>query len=218
MRLTHSLILPAALAAALLGGPAQAQDAAPAPGRPPAGRPPAANAAPGAASPAQSPAERARAAIDQMLSALAVAPTEALSAALEERIQSAWIAQATPAVALLLNKGLRNLQNGAAADAADDLAAVTDLQPDYIAGWSARARAEFDSGSMEGAVRALEQAIAKEPRHYPSFKLLSRIAEAREDWKGAYDAWKKVLEIAPRTSGGADRLKDLQRRAFGDET
>jgi hypothetical protein len=45
---------------------------------------------------------------------------------------------------------------------------------------------------------------------------LERIAEGREDWKAAYDAWQHVLDIDPRTPNGEDRLKDLRRKAFGD--
>jgi hypothetical protein len=44
------------------------------------------------------------------------------------------------------------------------------------------------------------------------------IAESRKDWKGAYAAWQKLLEIDPKTPGGEDKLKDLHRRAFGEET
>ena len=47
---------------------------------------------------------------------------------------------------------------------------------------------------------------------------LSHIAEDHGDWKGAYAAWQKVIDIDPKTPDGAKRLADLKRRAFGDET
>ena len=43
------------------------------------------------------------------------------------------------------------------------------------------------------------------------------IAEARKDWKGAYEAWQKLMEIDPKTPGGEERLKDLRRHALGEE-
>ena len=64
----------------------------------------------------------------------------------------------------------------------------------------------------------LEETLKREPRHFGAFETLSRIAENRKDWKSAYSAWQKVLEIDPKTPGGEQRLKDLRRRAMGEQT
>jgi len=47
--------------------------------------------------------------------------------------------------------------------------------------------------------------------------VLAAIAEARKDWKGAYDAWQKMLELNPKSPGGQEKLKDLRRHALGEE-
>jgi len=47
---------------------------------------------------------------------------------------------------------------------------------------------------------------------------LSRIAESRDDYKGALAAWKKVLELSPNTPDGQDRLKLLEKKALGEES
>ncbi len=57
--------------------------------------------------------------------------------------------------------------------------------------------------------------MKREPRQFRALQDLSGIAEQRGDWKGAYAAWTRALELDPKTPGGADRLKDLKRRAFG---
>ena len=44
------------------------------------------------------------------------------------------------------------------------------------------------------------------------------IAAAREDWKSAYAAWQKLIDLDPRTPGGDARLKELKRKAVGEET
>ena len=67
-----------------------------------------------------------------------------------------------------------------------------------------------------GAVGYLRETLKLEPRHFGAWRTLERIAEGHEDWKAAYDAWQHVLDIDPRTPHGEDRLKELKRKAFGD--
>ena len=50
------------------------------------------------------------------------------------------------------------------------------------------------------------------------FRALADIAAARQDWKSAYAAWRKMLEIDPKTHGAEERMQDLKRRAEGEET
>ncbi len=86
------------------------------------------------------------------------------------------------------------------------------------AAWQRRAIAKFELGDPRGAIRDIEESLTREPRNFAAFRTLARIAESRQDWKGAYAAWQKLLEIDPKTSGGAEKLKDLKRRALGDVT
>ena len=165
---------------------------------------------PGAGSPAGS-------AVDQLLAALQAAPDEASAAALEHRIETLWLNQGTPAVALLMRRAMREMQAGTA-EAADDFSAVLDLQPGFAEAYDQRALARFQSGDYQGAVADIEQVLQREPRNFSALQNLSHIAEDRGDWKGAFAAWQKVIDIDPKTPDGAKRLADLKRRAFGDET
>ena len=78
--------------------------------------------------------------------------------------------------------------------------------------------ARFAAGDTQGAVADIQATLQHEPRSFAAFETLAEISMARNDWKGAYEAWQKVLELDPKTPGGADRLKDLRRRALGEET
>jgi len=80
-----------------------------------------------------------------------------------------------------------------------------------------RAIARFGAGDTPGAIADLQATLQHEPRSFAAFQTLSAIAEARKDWKGAYEAWQKVMEIDPKTPGGEERLKDLRRHALGEE-
>ena len=153
-----------------------------------------------------------------MLAALKAAPDEQTAAVLEAHIQHAWVEAGTPAVTLLMSRGLREASAGSDQDALDDLNAALDLDPNQAEAWHQKALVHFHMGDVNAAVRDIEQALRLQPRHFGALQTLSRIAEERKDWKGAYAAWQKVLDIDPHTPNGQDRLRELKRHAFGQET
>ena len=155
--------------------------------------------------------------IDKLLAALKLAPSEQAAAALEAQIRALWAETATPAVRLLLARGARELSEGAPGDALDSFDAALDLSPDLLEGWRGRAQARRVLGDYVGAVHDLEELLRREPRSFAAFQELSRVAEARHDWRGALAAWQKVLELSPHSPGGLERLRDLRRRALGEE-
>ena len=155
--------------------------------------------------------------LDALFTALKAAPSDEAAAAIEAQIKAYWADQATAAVKLLLTRGARELSENAPKDALDSFDAALDLSPDLLEGWRGRAAARRASGDYVGAIKDLGEVLRREPRSFVAFQDLSRISESRGDWKGAYAAWQKVLEISPHTPGGQERLKDLRRRAFGEE-
>jgi tetratricopeptide (TPR) repeat protein len=157
-----------------------------------------------------------RAALDKMLDALRTAPTEQVASALEEKIRQSWVEASTPAVTLLMSRGLREATAGTPEDAVSVFSDAIVLDPTLAEAWHQRAIARFKTGDAVGAVHDIEETLKLEPRHFGAWRTLERIAEGREDWKAAYDAWSHVLDIDPRTPNGEERLKDLKRRAFGD--
>ncbi len=167
---------------------------------------------------AQTPAQGRRAILDHMLDSLRTAQSEAEAAPIEARIEHVWMEQASPSVTLLVTRGIRNLGAGANQEAFDDFDAAIALDPSVADAWHRRAVTRFQMGDARGAVRDIEETLKREPRYFPAFRTLAGIAESRQDWKGAYAAWQKLLAIDPKTPGGAERMKDLKRRAFGDVT
>jgi tetratricopeptide (TPR) repeat protein len=164
------------------------------------------------------PAADKRANIDHLLDALKAAPDEQAASMLEDQLQQAWLHAGTPAVTLLMSRGLRTLQAGQTDDAEESFSDAITLQPDDAEAWHQRAIARYHAGDVTGAIHDLQQTVTLEPRDFAAFRTLSDISAARDDWKGAYTAWQKVLELDPKTPGGADRLKDLKKHAFGEDT
>jgi tetratricopeptide (TPR) repeat protein len=159
-----------------------------------------------------------KAAIDHLLDALKTAPSEEAAAPLEAQITELWLHQGTPAVTLLMARGLREMKAQTPGDAIEDLGAAITLQPDFAEAYHQRAIARFAAGDTPGAVADLQETLKHEPRDFGAFRTLADIAESREDWKSAYAAWQRLMAIDPKTPGGEDKLKDLRRRALGDET
>lgn len=165
------------------------------------------------------PGEGANKASDRaaLLDALKAAPDETLAMHIEARLRQMWIEAGSPAVTLLMSQGLRELSAGQSDDAIDAFSDALTLDPDLVAAYHERALARFHAGDSQGAIRDIEETLRREPRDFAALRSLSEIAAAREDWKGAYAAWQKLLEVDPKTPGGAEKLKDLKRRAFGEE-
>lgn len=159
-----------------------------------------------------------RAELDRLLAALQAAPSEQAATQLEGRIRQIWVQAGSPAAALLLTKGLRNLGHGSEAEALDDFDAALALEPDYAEAFVQRGVARSLLGDYAGAIGDIEAALQREPRHFQALEELSRIAEEREDWKGALAAWQKALDLDPNTAGGLKRLKMLRLKAEGEAT
>ena len=166
---------------------------------------------------AQSPAEK-RAATDRLLDALRAAPDEQSAAGLEGQLEQTWLRAGSPAVTLLISRGLRLLQAGEDNDAVTSFSDAITLQPDIAEAWHQRALARYHAGDVNGAIHDLEETVQLEPRDFSAFRTLADIATAREDWKGAYAAWQKVMEVDPKTPGGEERLRLLKRKAVGEDT
>lgn len=166
---------------------------------------------------AGAPGNDRRAALDKLLGALKTAPTEEIAGPLEQQIRQLWLNSGTPAVTLLMSRGLREMKADAHQDAIDDFTAAITLDPNLAEAYHQRAIARFAAGDAPGAIADIQATLKQEPRSFAAFETLAAIAEARKDWKGAYGAWQKVLEIDPKAPGGQERLKDLRRHALGEE-
>jgi tetratricopeptide (TPR) repeat protein len=153
---------------------------------------------------------------DQLMAALAVAPNEQTAAALEVQIGEAWHEQATPAVQILIDHAVIAAHTDKLKDALADSDAAIVLQPDLADLYRRRAEVRFALGDENGAISDLAQALAREPRLVPAFADLSRFEESRGDNKRALAAWKKVLQLDPKTQGAQARLKHLQRKVNGE--
>src|SRR3954464_7296125 len=109
-------------------------------------------AVPAFAQNAGGPAAEKRAALDKLLAALRSAASEEAAGPLEHQIRQLWLNSGTPAVTLLMSRGLREMKASANQDAIDDFTAAITLDPNLAEAYHQRAIARFSSGDTAGAV------------------------------------------------------------------
>jgi tetratricopeptide (TPR) repeat protein len=156
-------------------------------------------------------------ALDTLFAMLKAAPDEEAAKQVEARIWQAWLMQGSPAVQLLMRRGIRNLEARALADALEDFDAVIALAPELAEGWNKRATVYFLMEQDENSAKDILETLAREPRHFGALAGLSMVRERQGDLMGALRAFEAALAIHPRMPGGQERLRLLRRQAIGED-
>ena len=173
-------------------------------------------AAPPTAPATRTPAEARKAELDRLFDALRTAPDTAGGQLVESRIRALWGQAVSPAAALLLRRGARNLQSNEPAEALEDFDAALTLEPGAAEPWLLRARALSRLGDRAAAARDIQEALRLEPRHFGALLVLSELQEESGDLGGALRSLDAALALHPKMPGGTERRRDLARRAEGD--
>lgn len=146
-----------------------------------------------------------------LLSELALAdPVDAN--AIERELQALWGKSGSPAMDLLLKRGMQALERGETVVAIEHLTALTDHAPGFARGWYERARAYFMGGLYGPSVADLEHALALNPNDYDAIFALGTIFEQFRDPKNAYEAYLRAKAIHPNheeVTKALDRLAPL---------
>ena len=154
--------------------------------------------------------------LDRAFEALREAPDERGAHMAEMAIRQIWSRQASAAVGLLLNRGVRNLRANQAGDALEDFDAAITLAPQVADAWHWRAQAFAIVGDRVAAATDLRECLRLEARHFAALASLSRLQEEAGDLRGALRSHEAALAIHPRLAGGAERLRELTRLAEGE--
>lgn len=162
--------------------------------------------------------EARRAELDTLFESLRTAPDEPSAMMAETRIRTIWIEGASPAAVLLLRRGARNLAARTNDEALEDFDAAITLSPTSPEAWHQRAQAYAALGDAPAAARDLQEALRLEPRHFGALLTLSMLQEERGDARAALRSMEAALALHPRLHGGAERLRELRRKAEGDAT
>ena len=154
--------------------------------------------------------------VDGMLSELAN-PETSNWMQLERRIRTEWQRSGSPAMDLLLQRGIDAMEDQDWRLAVDHFTALTDHAPDFAEGWTNRATAFFQLGQYGPALEDIGRALALNPHHFDALSGLAVILEEIGMREDALEAWRMVSEVnphRPETKAALDRLE----REFGGQT
>ena len=156
-------------------------------------------ALPATAQNATPPANDRRAAIDKLLGALKTAPSEEIAGPLEQPDRAGLADAGTPAVTLLMSRGLREMKADARQDAIEDFSDAITLDPNLAEAYHQRAIARFTAGDTPGAIADIQATLPARAAQ------LCRIPDACRDRRGAQGLERRLRRLA---EGDGDRSQD----------
>jgi tetratricopeptide (TPR) repeat protein len=154
--------------------------------------------------------------VETLLSDLARADAQEASTIVRE-IRLEWSKSGSPAMDLLLKRGLDALEIGNVPLAIDHLTALTDHAPDFAEGWNTLALAYYRAELLGPAVYALERTLALNPRHFSAIKGLGAVFEQVGEPEKAFAAYRKVLDIYPHDPEVLEAVERLELQVTGQE-
>lgn len=153
--------------------------------------------------------------LDRLFERLRDAPDTPSAERVEQRIWQAWLQSGDAAADALMQRGLQAMDRGDFGAAVTRFTALVELRPDYAEGWNKRATAYYLMGELERSVADIERTLALEPRHFGALSGMGLIFLAREDFNGALDAFRQVLEIHPRSLSARLHVERLEKLLKG---
>lgn len=154
-------------------------------------------------------------AAQEALDKLGAAKDEQEAALLEEDVWNIWLESGSPTVDILMKRGLEALDGNDADLARDMFDRAILIKPDYAEAWNRRALLFFNAGKYDEAIRDLEAALTREPRHFGAWIGLGMIFESMEQQPAALKAYREALKVHPYAKAAKAGEKRLVRAVEG---
>lgn len=153
---------------------------------------------------------------DNMFERLKAAPTdeEAQSVALD--IWAAWMESGSPTVDLLMERADTAMASGDVKLARSFYDRAIRIQPGYAEAYHRRAALFFADERYDEALRDMNAALEREPRHFGAWLAIGGMLEQLGAHEEARDAYSEALEIYPRMESARRGLARV--RALTDGT
>jgi len=153
--------------------------------------------------------------LDFLFGALKVAPDEASSKSIEERIWALWLVSKSDTANLLMTR-VKTAMDGEDLDLAIKLLdSIIKLKPDYVEAFNRRATAYYMKKEFNRSLEDIRQVLAREPRHFGALAGLGLIMQDLGDDKRALEIYRKALAIHPRLPRVPDLIKTLTEKVEG---
>ena len=135
---------------------------------------------------------------------------------IEQTILEQWSHSGSPAMDLLLQRGMEALAAGDTEAALDHLGALTDHAPDFAEGWNARATVFYARGEIGFALEDIRRTLILNPRHFGALTGLATILEEMGREADALEAWRAVEAIHPHSPELQEAIGRLEKIVEGE--
>lgn len=154
-------------------------------------------------------------ALDDLFTRLAQAPDAETATIVERSVWQRWGDSGSATVDILLERA-------SAADTAGDselalsfLDQASALAPEYAEPWNRRANIAYRSEDYAGAIRAIQETLRREPRHFAAMAALGLIYEEMGQDRRAIEAFRAALAIHPFYQVALEGVRRLEPRIDG---
>jgi tetratricopeptide (TPR) repeat protein len=119
----------------------------------------------------------------------------------ERAVWQVWARSGDPEVDGLLQRGIRQMEDGQMGQAVAAFTRVIDLRPDFAEGWNKRATAYYLIGDYEQSLKDCDQVIERNPSHFGALSGYGLIYVQLGELERALEYFERALEINPNMEG-----------------
>jgi tetratricopeptide (TPR) repeat protein len=153
--------------------------------------------------------------LDALFVQLGQAPDAEAASLVEQQIWTRWSDSGSPTVNVLLERATAAESDGDIALAGRFLDQASDLAPEYAEPWNRRANIAYREGDYSGAIRAINEALEREPRHFGAYTGLGLMLEERNQLREALEAYRAALTYHPHYEPALQGVRRLEPRVDG---
>ena len=154
--------------------------------------------------------------LDDLFSRLLTAEADE-AGRIETEIWIEWRKSGSPALDLLLQRGLDALDLGDYDQAIEHFTAVIDHDPTFTEAWNERATAYFYRGDIGPSLADIGHVLTLNPRHFGALSGLAMILESTGKPEKALEAYRAALAIHPHLAGAVEAVERLETQEEGQE-
>ena len=141
----------------------------------------------------ETPAER----LDRLFVELSAAEDPTQAAFIAEEIEAIWSNVGSPTAELFTQRAADALEQGDVPAARRLIEGALERAPQSVDAWTTSALIAHAADDLGRAVEDIERALSLEPRNYYALLGFGMILEQLGQLEGAYDAYKRALEVYP---------------------
>lgn len=149
--------------------------------------------------------------LDQLFAVIQTTDDAETANAATNLIWAIWTHSEEDDVRRLMSLGIEAMRIRDYPDALRYFDRIVEVEPDFAEGWNKRATAYYLMRELDLSVADIERTLALEPRHFGAISGMGLIFLAREDFQGALDAFRAVLEIHPRSPSAHFHVEQLEK-------